>query len=165
LACSLLFVSTAGKTEKAFVAVQNRLKQVGGGSWTATVVGTVGGKDKVDSRPSPSHTARRESIEEIGYYPEDSPIEWLGFGCRLENGHYSLLGEIRTPLTLAQIRAQCRDAEDDEVEKLYAVELVPDKVIEFLEERKRESDTWTPFLEVLLALALWRRYPDMVWLN
>jgi hypothetical protein len=165
LAASLLFVSTAEKTEKAFLAVQNRLKQVGGGLWTATVVGTVGGKDKLDKRPSPSHTARREAIEEVGYYPDDNEIEWLGFGCRLENGHYSLLGEIKTDLTLRQIRAQCKEAQDDEVEKLVAVDLVPDKVIEFLEERRRQSNTWTPFLEVLLALALWRRYPDIVWVN
>jgi 8-oxo-dGTP pyrophosphatase MutT (NUDIX family) len=154
---------TAGGSQTAIVALQNRFKQVGGNTWTATAVGTTNELDQRNNTVFPAATARREMLEEVGLTFDETRFEWSGFGCRLDNGNYSLLAEVTTDLDFAAIkRAPKEAAENSEVEKLDPVELTPKGVLSFFTKLHRDKQQWTPFLEIALALALWRRFPDRV---
>lgn len=156
-------ISTAGGSHTAVIALQNRFKQVGGNFWTATAVGTTNELDKRNNTVFPAATARREMLEEVGLTFDEACFEWTGFGCRLDNGNFSLFGEVTTDLDFAAIeKARTEAAENVEVEKLYPLELTPKGVHAFFTMLRGEKQQWTPFLEIGLILAVWRRFPDRV---
>lgn len=121
-------------------------------------------KDKIEGKPHPFLTAKRETKEETGIEFEPEEYRLLGVGRDKLYMHAEVLGELRTDMTVKEIlEAPKEDA--FELDSIFEVEFTPEKTVPLLKGYKKRADDysiegWVPAGAVNVIYSLMKEYGE-----